>query len=202
MILSDIERDAICELVNIGMGKAAKSLGKMVDDRVLLTIPALELVEHANVESLLDGRMGSAVTAIKERFSGAFQGDAILVFPETHSLELVRSLLDEDMPVESLTDLEQESLLEVGNIVLNSCLGTFTNILNCRLDIDLPVLCRGSIERIFGQRVTYENTIYMVMRIDFTTQKKMIKGYLVFLFDSEFTAAFLAQINKYVGLSQ
>ena len=202
MKLSEIERDAICELVNIGMGQAARSLGKMVDDRVLLTIPALELVEHENVETLLDGRMGSSVTAIKERFSGAFQGDAILVFPEVHSLELVRSLLDEDMPIESLTELEQESLLEVGNIVLNACLGTFTNILKCRLNIDLPVLCRGSIDTIFGKQINPQNTIYMVMRIDFTTQKKMIKGYLVFLFDSEFTSAFLSQIDSYIGTSQ
>lgn len=202
MQLSELERDAICELVNIGMGRAAKSLGKMVDDRVILTIPALELVEHANVHALLDSQTGSAVTAVKERFTGVFQGDAILVFPEKYSLELVRSLLDEEMPMEALTDLEQESLLEVGNIVLNACLGTFTNILACKLDIDLPVLCRGSIEKILGQQASAANTIYMVMRIDFTTQKKMIKGYLVFMFDSEFTTAFLAQVNSYISRSQ
>ena len=202
MNISNIERDAICELVNIGMGRAARSLGKMVDDRVYLTIPALELVEHINIEGMLDIHKGSAVTAIKERFSGAFRGDAILVFPEKHSLELVRSLLDEDMPVETLTELEQESLLEVGNIVLNACLGTFTNILNCRLEIDLPVLCRGTIDRILGQRMLSGNTVYMVMRIDFTTQRKMIKGYLVFLFDSDFTASFLSQIDNYISKNQ
>lgn len=198
MTLSEVERDAICELVNIGMGRAARSLGKMVDDRVLMTIPALELVEHAKVQSHLHGRADTTVTAIKERFSGAFHGDAILVFPEEHSLELVRSLLDEDMPVETLTELEQESLLEVGNIVLNACLGTFTNILNCRLEIDLPVLCRGSINKILGQTGEPDTAVYMVMRIDFTTQKRMIKGYLVFMFDSQFTTTFLARIRTYI----
>lgn len=202
MDLSELERDAICELVNIGIGQAARSLGKMVDDRVLLTIPALELVEYANVLAMLGTETDAAVTAIKERFSGAFQGDAILVFPEKHSLDLVRSLLDEDMPIESLTELEQESLLEVGNIVLNACLGTFINILSCRLEIDLPVLFRGSIAKVLGQRATADNTIYMVMRIDFTTQKKMIKGYLVFLFDSDFTTTFLAQIHSYIRMQR
>ncbi len=202
MNLSEFERDAICELVNIGIGRAARSLGKMVDDRVLLTIPAIELVEHVDVEAMLTSQTDSTLTAIRERFSGAFQGDAFLVFPEKHSLELVRSLLDEETPIETLTDLEQESLLEVGNIVLNACLGTFTNILSCRLDIDLPVLCCGSIGNILGARATSENTIYMVMRIDFTTQRKMIKGYLVFLFDSEFTTTFLAQIDSYITKNQ
>ena len=199
MNISEVQRDAICELVNIGMGRAARSLGKMVDDCVLLTIPALELIEHDDIDSLLDGSIGAAVTAIKERFSGAFQGDAILLFPEKHSLELVRSLLDDDMPIESLTDLEQESLLEVGNIVLNACLGTFTNILNCRLKIDLPVLYRGSIDKILGQGAMKASAVYMVMRIDFTTQKKMIKGFLVFIFDRDFTATFLAEIDTYLG---
>ena len=166
---------------------------------VLLTSPALELIEHNEINSLLDSSVGSVVTAIKERFSGAFQGDAILLFPEKHSLELVRSLLDEEMPVESLTDLEQEAILEVGNIVLNACLGTFTNILNCRLKIELPVLYRGSIDRILGHGSTDTNSFYMVMRIDFTTQKKMIKGFLVFIFDKDFTATFLAEIDTYLG---
>ena len=202
MQISEIERDAICELVNIGMGRAAKSLGKMVDDRVLLTIPALELVEHGDVQVLLNGQPDFPVTAIKERFSGAFDGDAVLVFPEKHSMELVRSLLDEDMAVEFLSELEQESLLEVGNIVLNACLGTFINILQCRLEIELPVLCRGTVDAILGKEVKPDNTIYMVMRIDFTTQKKMIKGYLIFLFDSDFTATFLKQVNAHISRHQ
>ncbi len=198
MQLSEIERDAICELVNIGMGRAAKSLGKMVNDRVTLTIPALELIEHDNIHGLLNGRTDTQVTAIKERFTGAFEGDAILVFPEKHGAELVRSLLDEDMPAEAMTDLEQESLLEVGNIVLSACLGTIINILECRLDINLPVIHKGTIESILGQNATTANTIYMVMRIDFLTQKKMIKGYLVFLFDSDFTTTFLRQVDNHI----
>lgn len=202
MKINELERDAICELVNIGMGRAARSLGKMVNDRVELTIPALELVEYTNVRSMVQGQKNAEVTAVRERFTGTFQGDAFLIFPEQHSLELVRSLLDEDTPLEVLTDLEKESLLEVGNIVLNACLGTFTNILSCRLDIDLPVLCRGSIEKILGDMSTIDNTIYMVMRIDFSTQRKMIKGYLVFIFDSTFTTAFLESVDNYIRQGQ
>ena len=199
MQLTELERDAICELVNIGMGRAAKSLGKMVNDRVLLTIPALELVGHDNMQDLLTGRPDAQVTAIKERFTGAFEGDAILVFPEKHGAELVRSLLDEDMPDESMTELEQESLLEVGNIVLSACLGAIINILECRLDIKLPVLHKGTIEKVLGDKATDGNAIYMVMRIDFSTQNKEIKGYLIFLFDSDFTSTFLRQVTSYIS---
>ncbi len=46
-----------------------------------------------------------------------------MAFPEDRSLELVKLILDESFPAESATDMEEEALLEVGNLVLNGFLG-------------------------------------------------------------------------------
>ncbi len=62
----------------------------------------------------------------------------MLVFPEVHSLELVRSLLKENVPLDSLTDLEQEALMEVGNIILNACLGSISNALGEPINCSMP----------------------------------------------------------------
>ena len=44
VLLEDMERDALTELVNIGVSRAAANLRKMVGQQVLLSVPSLEVV--------------------------------------------------------------------------------------------------------------------------------------------------------------
>ena len=62
-------------------------------------------------------------------FEGDITGRALLIFPETKSLELVRAITGGDLPLEDIIELEQEALAETGNILLNSCLATIANML-------------------------------------------------------------------------
>ena len=45
--LSEIERDAISEIANIGVSRAAASLRQMVGEQVLLSVPAVNIVSRS-----------------------------------------------------------------------------------------------------------------------------------------------------------
>ena len=45
-LLDDLERDALTELVNIGVSHAASNLRKMVGGEVLLSVPSIEMIDH------------------------------------------------------------------------------------------------------------------------------------------------------------
>jgi chemotaxis protein CheC len=51
--LEDMERDALTELVNIGVSRAAVSLRKMVGQQVLLSVPSLEVVTRSGAITLI-----------------------------------------------------------------------------------------------------------------------------------------------------
>jgi chemotaxis protein CheC len=118
------ERGAAAELFNIGMGRAAASLSRMVGDEVELSIPHVEIL---TVETLLErlAQQGvDDVSLVVQRFEGMFTGEALLVFPYEQSLELVRVLLSEATALEHITELERDVLAEVGNVLINACLGS------------------------------------------------------------------------------
>jgi len=54
----------------------------------------------------------------------------MLLFSERDSLSLVKAILTEQIPLEMLSELEEEALTEVGNVVLSACLATFADLLN------------------------------------------------------------------------
>jgi chemotaxis protein CheY-P-specific phosphatase CheC len=50
--LTDIERDALAELSNIAMARAANGLRQMVENQVLLSVPSVDIVSHGNARVL------------------------------------------------------------------------------------------------------------------------------------------------------
>lgn len=183
--LDDLERDALTEVVNIGVSRAAASLRKMVGRQVLLSVPAVEIVTRRAAASLIGQRESEDLVAIHQDFQGAFSGRALLIFPETKSMELVRSVLGEDVGPEDLPELESEALAETGNVILNNCLGTMANMLQQSLKMSLPSVMRGNGEQIFSRPDGDGEDVALVLflYINFTIQDRNIRGYIAMLMD-------------------
>ena len=90
--LNELERDALVEIVNIGVGRAAANLRKMIGDQVLLSVPSIEVVSRQRAARLIGERELAGLVAVRQDFTGPFSGRALLIFPETNSLELVRAV--------------------------------------------------------------------------------------------------------------
>jgi chemotaxis protein CheC len=119
--------------------------------------------------------------AVRQDFKGPFSGRALLIFPEANSLELVRVVVGKELPLEDISDLEDEALAETGNIILNSWVATIANLLKRTLDISLPVVIRGDSRRMLqGDEA---QTLVLFLRIQFEIRQKEIQGYVALLMD-------------------
>ena len=200
-ILGDSERDAVTEILNVAIGQAAASLSQLVEDEVALSVPFVEFLSPVTAATRLDeatGRLDSV--AVRQRFQSSFSGDILLIFPENKSLDLVRSLLGTALPLDSLTELEQEALLEIGNIILNACLGSLANQLGISIESSLPAYVRGKGGSILAPQHP-DTGLVMFLQVDFTLTARGVQGYLAFVMDivsarhfSEAVAAYVARI--------
>jgi chemotaxis protein CheC len=180
--LTDLERDALGEVSNIAMARAASSLRQMVENEVLLSVPAVEILSQEAATRLMAKPGNSSLVAVRQDFSGAFSGRALLIFPEVNSLELVRAVVGKQLSLEDIVDLEDEALAETGNIILNSWVATIANLLKRGLKMSLPVVVRGDSQRVFESIETQENLI-LFLHIKFEISKKEIRGYVALLMD-------------------
>jgi len=182
--LSDLQLDALTELVNIGVSRAATSLREMVGEQVLLSVPSVNLVSRDDALNLLGGGMAERLVAVHQVFEGDLTGRALLIFPETRSLELVRAVTGGDLPIEDIIELEQEALAETGNVILNSCLATIANMLERSLKMSLPEILRGRGPEFFEIEPPPEaGDVVMFLYIDFLIQQRDIRGYIALLMD-------------------
>lgn len=201
-MLTDLERDALTELANLGIGRAAASLSRMVAEPVQLSVPSVELLSAQEVAQLMATRDPSAFIAIREDFNGIFSGRALLLFLETSSLELVRAVVGPDTSIEEVADLEQEALAEVGNVILNGFLGTLANLLRQRILTSLPEVlrdCRG--ETLFEPPDPADRSDFVVLflTVDFVVRSRGIRGYIAVLMNFTSLVSLQALVREFVG---
>ncbi|MCB5177210.1 MULTISPECIES: chemotaxis protein CheX [Microvirga] len=197
--LTDLERDALTELVNIGVSRAASSLRKMIGEEVLLSVPSIEIMDPQDAARLIGERETDELVAIQQQFEGAFSGRALLIFPETTSLDLVRAIIGDDIPPDQIAEMEQEALAETGNVILNGCLATMANMLKRSLNISLPEVVRGDGARLFTlTQERADNGLVLFLYINFSVRNKDIRGYIAMLMDLPSLAALKELIASFI----
>jgi len=112
--LGELELDALTELVNIGVSRAASSLGSMVKEQVLLSVPSVMIVSRSDAASRVGEARENLLVAVRQAFYGDISGRALLIFPEKNSLELVRAVVGDQLSLEDILELEHEALTEIG----------------------------------------------------------------------------------------
>jgi chemotaxis protein CheC len=198
-IIGALERDAVEEILNIAIGQAAASLSKMVRDKISLSVPFIEFLPPREAAERLDSATGGAESvAVRQHFATLFSGNILLIFPERSSLDLVRSMLGDTVPMDSLSELEQEALMEVGNVILNACLGSLANQLDLAIESSLPIYIRGRGSRILESKHP-DTEMVMFLQVDFSLATKGIHGYLAFVMDIVSARHFSESVSAYVA---
>jgi len=140
MDLTAIQQDALVELLNIGFGRTAASLSQLTGHRVLLEVPQVTLQAVDEVGESLARVVHGPVASLHQIFSGPVAGDALLILDESGAAMLKELLTNEPALPLSIDASAREVLTEVGNILLNACLGTFGNLLKVQVSFSVPQL--------------------------------------------------------------
>jgi chemotaxis protein CheC len=181
--LSELELDALGELVNIGVSRAAASLGTMVGEQVLLSVPSVALVSRSAAAELISATRQDLLVAVRQEFRGDVSGRALLIFPEKNSLELVRAVAGEGLSLEDILELEHEALAEIGNIILNACMATVANLLQRSLTMSLPEIVRGTSDGLFDLSVSLAEDVVLFVHINFSLKGRQVVGYVAMVMD-------------------
>lgn len=198
--LTELHLDALSEVFNVGAGRAAASLSDIVGEEVRLSVPSVEIRKSSEIDVSIMGMQSDKFGAVHQTFSGTFEADAILLFTESHALEIVRDMMGSQISIEDLAEFEQEAMCELGNIILNACLSAMADMLNIPLTCSLPDYSVATTEEIF-RRVSddLEQPYVLLLHIDLTIERRHSEGHLIFLLSSTSLTDLIIQIDRFLG---
>jgi chemotaxis protein CheC len=179
--LTTVQKDALVELLNIAFGRAAASLSKLTGHRVQLEVPQVTMCSIDDLSTHLRPMIQTEVASVHQIFSGSVVGDALLIL-DTHSASILKELLTNEPALPLQIDASaREVVTEVGNILLNACLGTFGNVLKVQVSFSVPHLTLESLEGVVGSIVVgHEGLRYaLIVHAAFRLRGSSLTGYVV-----------------------
>ncbi|MEQ6328711.1 response regulator [Pseudomonas chengduensis] len=131
-------RDALREVSNVAMGRAAALLAKVLGVFVQLPVPQVNIFEVSELHmTLLDAQRGERFSAICQGFIGeAIAGEALLLFHDSEVDDMAR-LLGWQPENEAQTS---EMLLDLASILTGACLAGVAEQLDLRFSQGHPQL--------------------------------------------------------------
>src|SRR5687767_10188011 len=149
MELTEHQKDALTELINIGYARAAGALSQLTGHRIRLEVPKVAIHPIHELTGLLSSVVEGEVASVTQVFTGPVSGNGLLLLDDAAAILLTRLLTGEDKTSPSLDSAAREVITEVGNIVLNACLGVFGNLLRVQVSFSVPRLRVESVGEIF-----------------------------------------------------
>jgi chemotaxis protein CheC len=192
--------DALQELINIGVGRAANLLNEMVDSHIHLEIPFVKILTANQAYQELASRFqNNNLSSVKLGFTGSFCGTAGLIFPTESASKLVSVLTGEEAGSADLDAVKIGTLSEIGNIVINGVMGSISNVLQEHINYTLPVYLEDTIGNLLLTSHVKDSKI-LVAQAHFTIEQLKIIGDIILIFEVSTFDALIASINKRIAV--
>jgi chemotaxis protein CheC len=198
--VSELQRDALAEIFNIGVGRAAASLSQIVKEEIELSAPTVLFLSPEEVQAtLLRSTEFDQLSLVSQDFRGPFDARAMLVFPETNALVIVGHMLGEMVPPEELSEYEQEAMCEVGNIILNACISALADLFSVEFEGTLPEYQYANRQtlNLLGH-IDGQVPVVLVVQINLTIRQQSVQGHLMFLLSVSSLQELLDNIDRFL----
>ena len=181
MKLTERQSDALSELINIAFARTGAALSELTGHRVLLDPPEVAVYRTEQLSGALAKFVPGDVASIHQVFAGPVAGDALLLLNYAGAVQLTDLLTDEHKVSNYLDESAREVLTEVGNILLNACLGMFGNLLNVHVTFSVPRLHLETLEELIASTTTDKKEMHyaLVVYTAFQIRDSSVKGFLV-----------------------
>ena len=200
MVLTDRQNDALAELINIAFARTGAALSELTGQRVLLSPPSVSIYRTAELPRALAKFIPGEVASVHQVFAGPVAGDALLLLNYDGAMELTNLLIDEPIP-NFLDESAREVLTEVGNILLNACLGMFGNLLRVHVSFSVPSLHLESLDDLVASLLTGEDDrrYALVVSTAFQVRDSAVSGFLVMALSVASLDRLLSEVDEWEG---
>jgi chemotaxis protein CheC len=207
MVITEVYKDALEEIFNIGIGQAASLLNEITESHISLQVTNLDILSSEEANDRLAKHFEAChLSSVCLDFRGAFSGAIKLIFPVESATELVTYLNDDNRDPLSISQdwdfLKIGTLTEVGNIILNGVMGPIANLLNCHISYFIPVYLEGSIQQLCSSYGIVPHEEILLAQSRFLSEGLQITGEILLIFHLGSLDALMSAIDQELLIDQ
>ncbi|MCR5407335.1 MAG: chemotaxis protein CheC [Lachnospiraceae bacterium] len=133
--------DILSEIGNIGAGNATTALAQLLNTKVDMKVPKVELLEFSQVGEAMGGEE-QLMAGIYQIVEGDISGSIMFLLEEKSAITLISKLMgspEVDNAAE-FGEMELSALKEIGNIITGSYLSSLSMLTNLKIIASIPAI--------------------------------------------------------------
>ncbi len=147
--LSDLQKDALKEVGNIGAGHAATSLSQLLNTTIQLSEPSIDVIKFRDL-SFRVGYENRIVAALHMYVRGEAPGQMVVLFDREHAHDFVNNFIHRIIGDITIFDsIVDSTLKELGNIMAGAYLVALSTLTSIELVPSVPMLSYGTVHAAF-----------------------------------------------------
>lgn len=197
--MSELERDIIREILNIGLARAADSFAVIAQERVLLEVPSLDLLVSDDIIQRVRDHQQHHV-AMQSDIRGDFNGTTLMFFSGQHIQRLSRVCLRMKTDTAlTINELQESLLLEISNIITGALVTQLANILKANIYGAPPSAPGGDIAATLQNLLPHQQLQPLIFSVitQFSDKENSVELPLMLFFDRETFEKILEIIRSY-----
>lgn len=138
--MDNMQFDVLREIGNIGAGNAMTALSQMLNMKIDMEVPKVELIDLKNLPDAVGGA-DAIVVGILLTLSRDVEGMIMFIVSEETARKTADLLLQQPVsPDTPLTDMETSALQEIGNIITSAYMSALSMLTHLSINISVPYM--------------------------------------------------------------
>jgi len=190
--------DVLKEIGNIGAGNAATALAKMINKKVDMTVPKVNVLDFQDVPDMLGGAEVQ-VCGIFFKLEGDLTGTIMFLL----TVESAKTLIDLLMPgsvTDEIDEFTMSALQEIGNILSGSYISSLSTLTSLNIQISVPSLSidmAGAILSVPAIQFGMMSDKILIIENEFieSVENEKVQGYFFLIPDADSYSTLLSSLG-------
>ena len=184
--LTEEQRDALQELMNISMGQAANALARLINAKITLSIPKIVVVSTAEFQRIFQS---TAHWFTRQSFVGLVKGEVLTLLAK-EGTDTIGELLDYPLPMDEVS--QEEFLLELANILAGACLTVFSAQLGLNTKVSMPTMFSSQMR----QAESYRWISTLLLEVEFQLEATPFDSRVVICLEGQSVDTLINRLNQ------
>lgn len=177
--LTDMQKDALKEIGNIGAGNAATAFSQFLDSKIDMNVPSVEVVPVTDIPEVT-GNIEQKIIAVLLQVKGEAPAEILFLLTEESVERLLNVILDKKIDLQALEEIEISAIEEIGNILAGSYLSSLNQVTNLNLIQSEPAFAYDMAGAILSSAMISPETMSdhtLLIETHFLSGKYKLEGY-------------------------
>jgi chemotaxis protein CheC len=182
LTLSELQRDALKEVGNIGAGHAATALSQLLNTTVKLAEPTIDVLKFRDLSNRI-GHPDRSVAALHMYIRGEAPGQMVVLFDRDQAQEFVNRFIKRIIgDIQIFDSIIDSTLKELGNIIAGSYLTALISLTGINLLPSVPTLSYGTIQAAFRTLMSIlpDQDVFLI-ESQFLDKDKAVSGQFILI---------------------